>query len=212
MTFAREAWPFVLPPLLAAALLAAFGLWLAAAVLAAVGLAVLGFLRVPRRASGGDPDTLLAAADGRVTAVDRVEAPELGDGGFQRVVTFLSVFNVHLQRSPTAGSVFLSRYRPGPKLAAFRQAAADNESHLTAIRRDDGEVVGVRQIAGLLARRIVCYLRPEQRIDTGEPLGLIKFGSRVDLLVPDSFEILVRPGQRVREGVTPMARRREASS
>ncbi len=211
MTFAREAWPFVLPPLLAAALLAALGLWLAAGMLLLVALALLGFFRVPQRAVGGDSDTLLAAADGRVTKVDRVEDPELGDGGFQRVVTFLSVFNVHLQRSPTAGSVLLSRYRPGPKLAAFRAAAAHNESHLTAIRRDDGEVVGVRQIAGLLARRIVCYLRPEQRIDTGEPLGLIKFGSRVDLLVSDSFEILVRPGQRVREGVTPMARRREAS-
>jgi phosphatidylserine decarboxylase len=209
MTFAREAWPFVLPPLLASAVLSALGQWLLAAALFVVALVLLGFFRVPRRAVGGDSDTLRAAADGRVTAVDRVEDPELGDDGFQRVVTFLSVFNVHVQRSPTAGSVLLSRYRPGPKLAAFRDAAADNESHLTAIRRDDGEVIGVRQIAGLLARRIVCYLRPEQRIDAGEPLGLIKFGSRVDLLVPDSFEILVRPGERVREGVTPMARRRE---
>ena len=209
MTFAREAWPFVLPPALAAALLAALGFWLPALVLAVVALLVLGFFRVPRRAGGGDPNTLFAAADGRVTAIDRVAEPELGGGDFQRVVTFLSVFNIHLQRSPTAGEVFVSRYRPGPKLAAFRQAAADNESHLTAIRRDDGAVVGVRQLAGLLARRVVCYLRPEQRVDARQPLGLIKFGSRVDLLIPDSFEILVRPGQRVREGVTPMARRRE---
>ena len=72
-------------------------------------------------------------------------------------------------------------------------------------------MVGVRQIAGLLARRVVCYLQPEQRVAAGQPLGLIKFGSRVDLLIPDSFEILVRPGQRVREGLTPMARRKETS-
>ena len=209
MTFAREAWPFVLPPALAALLLAALRLWLPAALAAAVALALLGFFRVPRRSVGGDPATLLAAADGRVTGVDRIADPELGEGSFQRVITFLSVFNVHLQRAPTAGSVTLSRYRPGPKLAAFRAAAADNESHLTAIRRDDGELVGIRQIAGLLARRVVCYLEPERRVATGEPLGLIKFGSRVDLLIPDTFEVLVRPGDRVREGLTPIARRKE---
>ena len=209
MTFASEAWPFVLPPALFAVALAAFRLWLPAAVLALVALLVLGFFRVPRRPVGGDAEVLLSPADGKVMAVDRIAEPELGEGEFQRVATFLSVFNVHVQRSPTAGEVVLSRYRPGPKLAAFRAAAADNESHLTAIRREDGDLVGVRQIAGLLARRVVAYLEPDQQVDRGELLGLIKFGSRVDLLVPDSFEILVRPGQRVREGLTPMARRKE---
>ncbi len=209
MTFALEAWPFVLPPALVAVVLASMRLWLPAAVLALLALMVLGFFRVPRRHTGGDDSVLLSAADGKVMAVDKIDAPELGEGEFQRVATFLSVFNVHIQRSPTAGEVVLSQYRPGPKLAAFRAAAADNESHLTAIRRADGEIIGVRQIAGLLARRVVCYLKPAQRIDRGEPLGLIKFGSRVDLLIPDSFEVLVQPGQRVREGMTPMARRRE---
>jgi len=210
MTFAREAWPFVLPAALAAVALAVMRLWLPAVLVVAVAVLLLGFFRVPRRTSGGDADILLSAADGKVMTVDRIPAPELGEGSFQRVATFLSVFNVHLQRAPTSGRIVLSQYRPGPKLAAFRVAAADNESHLTAIRRDDGEVIGIRQIAGLLARRIVCYLQPEQRIDIGQPLGLIKFGSRVDLLIPDTFEILVRPGQRVREGVTPMARRKGA--
>lgn len=209
MTIAREAWPFALPPALVAAVPAVMGLWLPALLLAVLAVLLLGFFRVPRRAEAGDADTLLSAADGKVLTVDRITAPELGEDSFQRVATFLSVFNVHLQRAPTTGNVVLSQYRPGPKLAAFRTAAAGNESHLTVIRRDDGEVVGIRQIAGLLARRIVCYLEPEQRIDAAEPLGLIKFGSRVDLLIPDSFEVLVRPGQRVREGLTPMARRRE---
>ncbi len=208
MSFAREAWPFVLPFVLVALALAAMRLWLPALVVAFLALLLLAFFRVPARGTGGDPEVLLAAADGKVTAVDRVTLPELGEGGFQRVVTFLSVFNVHVQRAPTAGSVVLSRYRPGPKLAAFRAAAADNESHLTVIRRDDGELVGIRQLAGLLARRVVCYLEPEQRVEAGQLMGLIKFGSRVDLLVPDSFEILVQPGDRVREGLTPMARRK----
>jgi phosphatidylserine decarboxylase len=208
MTFAHEAWPFVLPFALAALALAAMRLWLPALVLALLALLLLAFFRVPARDTGGDPEVLLSAADGKVTAVDRATLPELGEGGFQRVVTFLSVFNVHLQRAPTAGSVVLSRYRPGPKLAAFRAAAADNESHLTVIRRDDGEIVGIRQIAGLLARRVVCYLEPEQRVEAGQPMGLIKFGSRVDLLIPDTFQVLVRPGDRLREGLTPVARHR----
>ncbi len=210
MTFASEAWPFVLPPALAAVVLASLRLWLPAVVLALVALLLLGFFRVPTRATGGDAQVLLSPADGKVMAVDRITVPELGEGEFQRVATFLSVFNVHVQRSPPAGEVVLSRYRPGPKLAAFRAAAADNESHLTAIRREDGDVVGVRQIAGLLARRVVAHLAPADRVARGELMGLIKFGSRVDLLLPDSFEILVQPGQRVREGLTPMARRKGA--
>ena len=211
MTFAREARPFVLPPAVVAAVLAGLRLWLPALLAAALAVLLLGFFRIPRRRRGGaDDQTLLSAANGRVMKVDRIEEPELGDGSYQRVATFLSVFDVHLQRAPARGTVLLSSYRPGPKRAAFRAAAGDNESHLTAIRRDDGEVVGIRQIAGLLARRIVCYLRPEQQIDAGAPLGLIKFGSRVDLLIPDSFEILVQPGQRLCEGETPVARRRRA--
>jgi phosphatidylserine decarboxylase len=208
MTFAREAWPFVVPVAIAAVALAAVGFWLVGVLTAAVALLLLGFFRVPHRAIVNDPEILLSAADGKVMTVDRITAPELGEKRFQRVATFLSVFNIHLQRAPTTGSVLLSQYRPGPKLAAFRNAAAANESHLTVIRRDDGQVIGTRQIAGLLARRIVCYLQPEQRIEIGQPLGLIKFGSRVDLLIPDSFEILVRPGQRVHEGLTPVARLR----
>lgn len=211
MTFAREAWPFVLPPAVLAVLLAALSLWLPALGAGAVALLVLAFFRVPRRARGGDAGTLLSAADGKVMTVDRITVPELDGASFQRVATFLSVFNIHLQRAPSSGSVVLSHYRPGPKLAAFREAAADNESHLIAIRRADGEVVGIRQIAGLLARRVVSYMQPEQAVELGQPIGLIKFGSRVDLLIPDSFEILVRPGQRVREGLTPIARRRESS-
>ena len=210
MTFAPEAWPFVLPPALLALVLAAMRLWLPAAALALLALLVLAFFRVPSRDGGGDDAVLLSAADGKVMTVDRITAPELGEGQFQRVATFLSVFNVHVQRAPTAGEVVVSAYRPGPKLAAFREAAADNESHLTAIRRDDGEIVGIRQIAGLLARRVVCHLRPEQRVARGELFGLIKFGSRVDLLIPDTFEVLVQPGQRVREGLTPVARLKEA--
>jgi phosphatidylserine decarboxylase len=206
MKFAREAWPFVVPfPLLAAAL-AATGRRKGAVASLVAGGAVLLFFRDPERRYSGDPRTVLAAADGLVTGVDTVEDPAVGPGQFHRVITFLSVFDVHVQRVPASGVVVASRFERGRKVAAFL-ADADkvNESHLTVIERPDGVRVGVRQIVGLLARRIVCYLNPGQPVQQGQHLGLIKFGSRVDLLVPASYTLLVAKGDRVENGATPVA-------
>jgi phosphatidylserine decarboxylase len=208
MSFARESWPFVTPFALLAALAAAAGHtgWTAVAGVAA--LAVLAFFRDPARRFDGPPDVVLAPAAGLVTAVDAVEspAPELAPGTYHRVVTFLSVFDVHMQKTPAAGEVVASRHAAGRKVAAFRADAGEvNEQHLTVIRRPGGELIGVRQIAGLLARRVVCHLAAGDRVERGEPLGLIKFGSRVDLLVPASYRLLVKKGDRVRNGATPVA-------
>lgn len=209
MKFAREAWPFVAPfPLLAVAL-AATGRHKSAAAALAAGGAVLLFFRDPERSYHGDPDTAVAAADGVVTQVDSVDDPALGPGRFRRVVTFLSAFDVHVQKAPIDGVVVASSLTRGKKLPAFRpDVDRVNEAHLTVIERESGERVGVRQIAGLIARRVVCYLAPGQPVRRGQPLGLIKFGSRVDLLVPESWEVLARQGDRLRNGETPVARRR----
>jgi phosphatidylserine decarboxylase len=206
--FAREAWPFVLPIWLLAGLLVLLRqpLWgLAAAV---VGLLVLLFFRDPRTARGGRDEEVTAPAWGLVTRIDTVEDAELGPGRFHRVVTFLSVFDVHVQRCPVGGEVLATSLRPGKKVAAFRADAAEvNEGVLSVLQRPGGDRVGVRQIAGLLARRVVCHLRPGQQVERGEPMGLIKFGSRVDLLVPESYTVAVAERQRVRGGETVMARR-----
>lgn len=206
MTFAKEAWPFVLPFAFLAALLFVLGRpgWGAAALV--VGLMVLLFFRDPARGYDGDAGVVLAAADGRVLLVDAIADPEIGDGGFHRVVTFLSVFDVHVQRVPAAGEVITSRFTAGRKVAAFRADAGEvNEKHLTVIRRPGGDRVGVRQIAGLLARRVVCYLHEGDHVHRGQSLGLIKFGSRVDLLVPESYKLLVKKGDRLKNGATPVA-------
>jgi phosphatidylserine decarboxylase len=206
MSFARESWPFVAPFLLLAALAAAAGhpAWAAAAGIA--GLGVLAFFRDPARRFDGEAGIVLAPAAGLVTLVDTVEAPDVGPGAYHRVVTFLSIFDVHVQKTPAAGEVIASRHATGRKVAAFRTDAGEiNEQHLTVIRRPDGDLVGVRQIAGLLARRVVCYLAAGDRVERGQPLGLIKFGSRVDLLVPASYRLMVRRGDRVRNGATPIA-------
>lgn len=208
MRFAREAWPFVVPFLLLAGALALLRHpgWAAAAFVA--GLLVLLFFRDPARRYAGAEGTVLAPADGLVTLVDRVEDPEVGPGAYHRVVTFLSVFDVHTQRTPAGGEVVVSRYAAGRKVAAFkRDVDRVNERHLTVIRRPNGDLVGVRQIAGLLARRVVCYLKEGERVERGQAMGLIKFGSRVDLLVPEAYRPLVTKGERVRNGETPVAER-----
>ncbi len=209
MTFAREGWPFVLPFAVLAAILflSRHPAWGATAALLAFG--VLLFFRDPRRAFEGPESVVVAAADGVVTLVDTVEDPAVADGRLRRVVTFLSAFDVHVQRVPADGEVVVSGLKPGRKVAAFRADAGEvNESFLTVIRRPDGDRLGIRQIAGLMARRVVCYLERGQTVRRGEHLGLIKFGSRVDLLVPASYEVLVEKGDRMRNGETPVARPR----
>lgn len=129
------------------------------------------------------------------------------EGNVQRIVTFLSVFNVHVQRAPVGGEVIESRFSPGRKVAAFRAGAGQvNENHLTVLQCQNGDLIGVRQVAGLLARRVVCSLRPGDRVRQGDLIGLIKFGSRVDLMLPDDYEIVVGQGDRLREGETVVAR------
>ena len=206
MTFAKEAWPFVLPFAFLAALLFLFGYPAWAVTALVVGLLVLLFFRDPTRRYEGESGVVIAPADGLITRVDVIEDPGMGPGRFHRVVTFLSVFDVHVQKAPAAGEVTFSRHTPGRKVAAFREDAGDiNEKHLSVIRRPDGDLVGVRQIAGLLARRVVCYLKEGDQVHRRQPMGLIKFSSRVDLLVPESYSVLVKKGDRVKNGLTPMA-------
>jgi phosphatidylserine decarboxylase len=213
MKFAKEAWIFVLPFWFLAGLLFVFGRpgWGTTALV--VGLLTLLFFRDPKRGYEGEAGTVLAPADGLITRIDTIEDPEVGPGRYHRIVTFLSVFDVHVQKVPAAGEVVASRYSVGRKVAAFREDAGDvNEKHLTVIRRPNGDVLGVRQIAGLLARRVVCYLKEGERVHRGQAMGLIKFSSRVDLLVPESYRILVKKGERLKNGATPVAAPGETSA
>lgn len=183
--------------------LAGQGTW--AAILAAGGLATLLFFRDPARDYEGPAGDLLAPADGKVLAVEEVPSELLGGERLQRVITFLSAFDVHVQRCPAAGEVVRTEFTAGAKVAAFRSDAGEvNERLLTLIRTPSGDIIGVQQIAGLMARRVVGYLEAGDRVERGDHLGLIKFGSRVDLLVPVGYEIRVRPADRVRAGETVM--------
>jgi len=170
------------------------------------GFLVLLFFRDPPRHYRGDPRAVVAAADGVVTQIGLVEDAAVGPGQWQRVVTFLSPLDVHVQRSPVAGEVTVARFTAGRKVAAFKpDADRYNENHLTVLRRDNGDLIGVRQIAGAVARRVVCYLGQGERVPQGQLIGLIKFGSRVDLILPPGYRVLVEVGQRLRNGETPVA-------
>lgn len=206
MKFAREAWPFVLPFLVAAGVFWLVGILLAAVSMTVLGVLVLLFFRDPTREYDGPPDVVLAPAEGTITAVEVITDSALGDQTWRRISIFLSVFNVHTQKTPVEGVVIGSIATPGRRLPAYRKEAGDlNENHLTLLRRTDGDLIAVRQIAGLVARRVVSRLQAGQRVIQGEPLGLIKFGSRVDVFVPMSYDPLVEKGQRVISGETPLA-------
>lgn len=207
---AAEGRVFVLTPLVGA--VAAFGAggvmdvaalsgtgWL---LLLAAGFCAF-FFRDPERRPPEDKSALLAPADGRVTEVGMADG---GTPGSQRVSIFLSLFDVHVNRAPAAGRVVAVRYREGAFRAAFRKDAAErnerNELEMITARG----TIRVRQIAGVLARRIVCRARAGDQLGAGERFGLIRFGSRTDLLLPPDVSVQVRPGDRVRGGVTVLGR------
>ncbi len=213
MSFAKEAWTLVLPCVLLAL---AFSLvhWTGPAIgVFFLALSILFFFRVPRRNCARGHEGVLSPANGRVTKIDEIEDPLIGSGRFHRVVVFLSVFDVHVQRAPVAGRVVRSQYKSGLKVAAFRADAGEvNEQVLTVFERANGDLVAMRQIAGLIARRVVTYLEVGRKVAQGELVGLIKFGSRVDLLIPSSYDLEISVGQRLQEGSTLVARDAEGNA
>ena len=207
----REGYPWVLTPLLAASasglagfLFASWLLLVSAALLLVVAAFMAYFFRDPRRAVPTEPGLVVSPADGRVTRVEK-----LSDGDVQSptvVSIFLSPFDVHINRSPIAGTVIDVTYTRGRFTSATSdRASLLNEQNALTIEGEELTVV-CKQIAGVLARRIVCWKRPGDELGLGERFGLIKFGSRTDLVLPASVEVCVGVGARVRGGVTIIGR------
>ncbi|WIM13227.1 phosphatidylserine decarboxylase [Enhydrobacter sp.] len=167
------------------------------------------FFRDPPRSVPQEDGLLIAPADGLVQMVAEAAPPAelgLGDQPLTRVSIFLSVFDVHINRAPCAGMVETMAYRSGKFLnAAADKASEDNERMAIAFRRADGRLIGCVQIAGWVARRIVCSVKPGQTVAAGERFGHIRFGSRTDLYLPPGARLLVAAGQRMIGGETVMA-------
>ena len=180
------------------------GVWFALPLLAA-GLFMLYFFRDPERQVPDDPTPVaVSPADGRVVAICDAEH----DGRpFRRISIFLSPFDVHVNRAPISGVIRDVQYRRGRFLVASRpEASTENERNTVTVEGPEGTVV-FKQIAGILARRIVFWKQKGESVARGERVGLIKFGSRMDVLVDPSWEIVVQMGGRVRAGSTILARR-----
>ena len=197
---AAEGWPFIFPPAAAACILGWMGWWPAAAALGAVTLCFLAFFRDPDRIAPVVPGAVLAPADGRVMRVVEIDDPWVGRA--VRVSIFLSPLDVHINRSPVAALVVGVQHAAGRFLAAYRDEASELNERCTLALQGEAARVGVKQIAGVLARRIVCRARQGDKLQAGERYGLIRFGSRTDLVVPQGTEIRVRVGDRVRGGET----------
>jgi phosphatidylserine decarboxylase len=201
MKLAREGFAFVMA--LGVATLSAnlLGYWWLGLFLLVSTLAVAAFFRDPERAVPPG-DHVVSPADGRVVAIDREARVEIASGEmFQRVAIFMSPANVHVNRVPSSGEIVSVKHTSGRFLAAFdERASLENERNEVVLRDLRGRVMVFVQVAGLLARRIVCRLRPGQHVEQGERFGLIMFGSRVDVYVPTAAHVVVRVGDRVRAG------------
>ena len=170
----------------------------------------LWFFRDPHREIPEGEGLVVSPADGKLTEIAKVQTPE---GERLRLSIFLSVFNVHVNRAPVAGTIRSVKYQHGLYLNAMNPDSADkNEQNAVVIGADDGAEISFKQIAGLLARRIVFNKREGDRVERGERVGLIKFGSRTDLLLPGNYEVLVQNGQTVKGGSTVLARRPKAAN
>lgn len=163
----------------------------------------LWFFRDPERRIPAEPGLIVSPGDGTVTEIAQVKTPE---GARQRISIFLSVFNVHVNRMPIAGEVTRVEYKKGLYLNAMNPESAEQNEQSIITVRGEGTEVTFKQIAGLLARRIVCNLKVGQQVARGERMGLIKFGSRVDVMVPVDAEILVKLREKVSGGSTVLAR------
>jgi len=175
----------------------------------AAAAANAGFFRHPPRKPPSRPGVVVAPADGLICLIEEAEPPAelgLGTGPVPRVSIFLSLLDAHVQRIPIGGEVVDVQYRPGSFHSADLAAASeDNERNSVLIRTPEGRDVVVVQIAGLVARRIVCDLHAGDKVTIGDTYGLIRFGSRLDTYLPAGSQILVEPGQRALAGETVLA-------
>ena len=205
----REGWPFIAAFAGVAAIL-----WFVVPPLGWLGAALTlwcaYFFRDPPRVTPTEPGLLVSPADGRVQAIGPASPPpelEMGAAPRPRISVFMNVFDVHVNRVPADGTITRLEYRPGKFLnASLDKASDDNERQSVAMTTADGKDIAIVQIAGLVARRIVCYLESGQEVLAGERFGMIRFGSRVDVYLDEGMVPLVVAGQRAVAGETVIAR------
>jgi phosphatidylserine decarboxylase len=203
LSIVRESIPYILVPALLGIAAAVLGFWYVAAFLFVVALFMAFFFRDPKRVPPSDPDVVVSPADGRVT---RIGPASTGADAPNVISIFLSPLDVHINRSPIPGKIVDMIYSPGKFLMATNEKASlVNEQNALTIQGEKITVV-CKQIAGILARRVVCWKGKGDNLGLGERFGMIKFSSRTDVLLPANVKITVKEGQRVRGGTTVIGR------
>lgn len=180
--------------------------WLIFLITAALLIFIISFFRIPNRKLTIDEQAIIAPADGKVVAIEEVQADEYFSDRRIQVSIFMSPLNVHVNRNPVAGEVVYSQYHKGKYLVAWHpKSSTENERH-TVVYRKNGKELLTKQIAGALAKRIINYLEAGSEVSQTDEMGFIRFGSRVDLLLPLDAEIKVKIGDKPQGGVTVIAR------
>ncbi|MBI5286099.1 MAG: phosphatidylserine decarboxylase family protein [Deltaproteobacteria bacterium] len=213
---AREGYPFILASIFGIIIAWLFGLKVTGAIFGAITIFIVSFFRDPERTIPSEEDAIVSPADGRVIVIDKCSGdnPLLppgdrfkicphkgGMGGFVKISIFMNVFSVHVNRVPASGKVLNIFYNPGKFFPADKdKASLENEQNAILIEATNGSEFVVNQIAGLIARRIVCNLKEGGEVKKGERLGLIMFGSRVDVYIPVGCRVEVKVGDRVKGG------------
>ena len=211
MRFAREGYPFMLGAAFSSALawvaVAVAGRWtiVLASLLTVLTAFVFYFFRDPERQLPSPEGVVISPGDGKIIDIREVDELSFVKGACRRITIFLSVFNVHVQRAPVSGDVAHREYRPGEYAVAWHPKASERNEQSSLGLIAQGHRVLVRQIAGLIARRIVTYPEPGEHVERGERIGLIRFGSRVDLFIPLAWSLDCAVGDKVAGGSTVLA-------
>ncbi|MDD5022185.1 MAG: phosphatidylserine decarboxylase family protein [Endomicrobiaceae bacterium] len=191
----KEGYPFILIPLCIGALLMGIGIFWMGILFILTSIFCAYFFRDPARIIPDGEKSVIAPADGKVIEISK-------ENGGSQIKIFMSVLNVHVQRAPVSGVISAVEYKPGKFLHAMSpNACVENEQNIITIAVD-GENFKVKQIAGVLARRIVCWVKLGDKVQKGDKIGMIRFGSQVDIFVPESVKIMVKPGQKTIGGKT----------
>lgn len=206
LRFAPEGWIYIIPFLILAAVSLLIQWWVAAIVFSAIAAFLVNFFRDPYRTGSERHVDVLSPADGTVVLIKDIPDGEVWPGLTKQVSIFMSVFDVHVNRAPITGRIIHYRYLPGKKMVAMsHKSSAENEQNLIVMQDARGTVLAFKQIAGLLARRIVFDRKEGDEVARGERVGMIKFGSRVDMFFPPNAQLLVKPGDKPKVGLTIIA-------
>lgn len=202
---AYEGFPFIIFSLLLTVLAAFFGIICLTILLVAITIFIVCFFRNPERYFQDEDKLVICPADGKIIKIEEVDVQGTITGRFKKISIFMNVFNVHVNRAPYEGMIEKIHYHKGKFLSAnLDKASAENERNEIMIRTQDGRVIWAVQIAGLIARRIVCWTHEGANIKKGERFGLIRFGSRVEVFLPSDSRIVVNLDDKVRAGQTPL--------